>query len=47
MKQVFFHCLSSTAVGGSFTGLIVEEVTLNAYLRQKHLQIKTAESSSE
>lgn len=27
--------------------LIVEEVTLNSYFRPKHLQIKTAESSSE
>ena len=47
VKQVFIHCLSWIAVGGSLIGLIVEEVTLNSYFRQKHLQIKTAESSSE
>lgn len=33
--------------GAIFTGLIFEEVTLNSYFRQKHLQIKTAEISSE
>lgn len=47
MKQVFFQYLCWTAVGGSFTGVIVEAVTLNSYFRQKHLQIKTSESSSE
>lgn len=47
VKEVFFHCLSWTAFGGSYTDLIVEEVTLNSYFSQKRLQIKTEESSSE
>lgn len=33
--------------GTSLAGLTVEKATLNSYFRQKHLEIKTAESSNE
>lgn len=43
----FLSMSSMNSSGASLAGLTVEKATLNSYFRQKHLEIKTAESSNE